>query len=114
MHPEKSVAALLPLALMLGVTNSASAGQLSLSSAGSIDISGLNIATVGDLALVDQRIWVSDGTNGVILLETVPIPGLTARIADIAFDSDSGGLYALCEDDQLRRIDITSGAILAT
>lgn len=194
-----------------------SAGVLSLSPGGTIDISALNIPSVGDLAVVDQRIWIADGTTGgdlyaVVLatgllhqtldsalvpgltlgpdalasvgvsslflfssfsqsvagrvstsgtgslqstfpsshdatgadfgagglwiaaglvagagstlkrldtttgevLETVSVPGLTARIVDIAFDTYSGGLYALCEDDQLRQIDITTGAILAT
>jgi len=207
----------LPLAVLLGVPTPAAAGQLSLSAAGTIDISALNITSVGDLSLVDQRIWIADGTTGgdlyaVVIstgllhqtidpsivpgltlgpdalasvgvsslfvfssfsqsvagristsgsgslqsafpsshgatgadygagglwvaagtvagqgstllrldtttgdvLATIPIPGLTARIADIAFDGYSGGLYALCEDDQLRQIDVTNGAILAT
>jgi hypothetical protein len=212
---RNTAALLLPFAFATALP--ASAGVLSLTPAAPIDISALNIASVGDLALVDQRIWVADGTTGGdlyavvtatgllhqtvdpsivpgltlgpdalghvgvfdlfvfssfsqsvagristsgagslqstfpsshgatgadfgagglwiaagttaglgstlmrldtttgVVLDTVPIPGLTARIADIAFDGYSGGLYALCEDDQLRQIDVTTGAILAT
>jgi len=216
MFPKpKSVSVLLPLALLASASTPASAGVLSLTPAGTIDITSLNITSVGDLTFIDQRVWLSDATTGGILysvitatgllhqtvdpsivpgfsrgadavasvgvsslfvfssfgesvagristsgalqgtfpsayeatgadygagglwiasgttpgagstlrrldtttgavLETVPILGLTARIVDIAFDTHTGGLYALCEDDQLRQIDITSGAILAT
>lgn len=202
------------LALAVSAATPASAGVLSLSPAGTLDISALNITTVGDLAIVDQRIWIADGTTGGIvhavsittgafntnvdpsivpgftrgadalgsvgvsslfvfssfgesaagrintsgalqstfpsayeatgadfgagglwiasgttagagstllrldtstgaILETVPVLGLTARIVDLAVDPHTGGMYALCDDDQLRQIDVTSGVILA-
>jgi hypothetical protein len=191
----------------------ASAGDLQLSAGGTIDISGLNIASVGDMTVQDERIWLADGTtNGLVyaidtdgdLLDTIsptvipgltngpdamcgigatglilfssfgqsvagrmtwttstlnatypsaeqataaefgsglwiasgttagvgstlkrldtstgavlqelPIPALTVRIADLARDPLTGAMYALCEDDQLRGIDLATGAIVS-
>jgi hypothetical protein len=205
------------VSFILAAAGPASAGVLGLSAGGTIDISALNVTSVGDMVLIDQRIWIADGATGGqlfaivtatgllhqtldpaivpgltlgpdalaavgvsslfvfssfgqsvagrigtggtgslqstfpsshdatgaafgagglwiasgivagagstlnrldtstgVVLETVPIPGLTTRITDIAFDPYSQGLYALYEDDQLRQIDRTSGAILAT
>ncbi|MDZ4771989.1 MAG: hypothetical protein SGI72_02535 [Planctomycetota bacterium] len=81
-------------------------------------------ATGADFA---GSLWIASGTvagGGSTLLRlnsntgavelTVPVVGLTARNADIAFDPFTGGLYALCEDDQLRQLDKVTGAILAT
>ncbi len=213
LHTKSSRDRLVLLALPLA--GSASAGELSLSAGGTIDISALNIVSVGDVTVIDNLIWVADATTGGILhavnlpsgspgptvdpsivpgltggpdalasvgvstlfvfssfgqsvagristagvlqstfpgahaatgadygagglwvasgttagagstllrldtatgvvLETVPIPGLTARIVDMAFDAHTGGLYALFEDDRLRQIDVTNGAVLAT
>lgn len=53
-------------------------------------------------------------TNDGSILATVPVPGLNVRITDLTLDPFSGALYALCEDDQLREIDVATGAILAT
>ena len=209
-HPRS----LLPLAL-LSLPSLASADVLNLTQSGTIDITALNIQSVGDLSFSDGRIWISDGatlgkvfavnTNGLLLntllpdqiagidlgpdaittfaatglimfsafgesvgvrlnwttsvvnatypsgysatgaeqisafvwvascptvgggatllqldsvtgdvLQTIPIPGITARIADLAFDPVSGSLYALFEDSQLRELDTTTGAVLST
>jgi hypothetical protein len=73
------------------------------------------------------ELWIASGTAagaGSVLkrlnhvtgavLATVTIPGLNVRIVDLAHDPVDGGMYALCEDDQLREIDLTTGAIVST
>jgi hypothetical protein len=199
---------------LLGAPALVSAGTLQLSAGSTLDISGLNITSVGDMTFADGRIWIADGTTGGLVyaintsgtllntisptivpglsngpdamcaigatglivfssfgqsvagrftwtdstldvtypsaeqatgaefggglwiasgttagvgsvlkqmdsvtgavLATIPIPGLTVRIVDLARDPFTGGMYALCEDDQLREIDTVTGAILST
>ncbi len=72
-------------------------------------------------------LWVSTGTaagGGTALVrlnattgvvqQTVPVVGVTERAVDIAFDPWFGGMWVLLESGSLRRIDLSTGATLAT